>query len=353
MLAALTAASALSACLPPDPGPDGLYRGMQADITPVVTPQGGGVRWGDAPVIDPNYGGTIYPGTGGARPDPRPAATNGLQPLRYWLADPADGRTDRPAIVWIHGGGFAAGLGAMYPLAAGTGADYARRGYVSFSVEYRINTTLVGTKALCQWVQDNIDPNDPVWQARKDTCRDNQTAAQRDVLAFVRYLRANATTFGIDPDEIAVAGFSAGAVTASNVAFQWDDVGTTSYFTGDSVAALDSRPRAVIGASGCTPNWDSLGAPPPTVDVLDVPTSFIASRYDQAVDYSCSAASTQAARDAGIEAQLTSYCNEGYHAADLYEHHKPETDEQWTTFLVRRLGIYSGLTEPAPLPLCP
>ena len=92
--------------------------------------------------------------------------------------------------------------------------------------------------------------------------------------------------------------------------------------------------------------------PPTTVDSSDIPTSFIASRYDQAVDYTCSALTATAAADAGLVAELTSYCDEGLHAKDLYEEHKEATDEQWTTFLVRQLGIYSGTREPTEPEIC-
>lgn len=338
----------------PDPGPTGLYRGIQPDITPVVTPKGSGIEWGAAPVIDPNYGGVLYAGTPIAMNDPRPPAVNGNQPLRYWKADPNNGLTDRPAIIWLHGGGFAKGVGSMYGLAAGTGAEYAKRGYVSFSVEYRMDTTVMApsTTSLCQWVQDNVDPSNPVWVTRKDTCAANITAAQRDALAFVRYLRANAATFGIDANRIAVAGFSAGAVTASNAAFQWDDVGAVNYFTGDDLSAASSRPNAAIGASGCTFDFDSTDTAPDTIDAWDPPTSFIASRYDQAVNYQCSALTAQAAHDAGLVAELTSYCNEGTHADALYNAYKTATDEQWTTFLVRHLGIYTETREPTAPVIC-
>lgn len=339
----------------PDPGPTGLYRGIQPGITPVVTPKNAGVLWGGAPVIDPNYGGTIYEGTPIEMQDPRPAAVNGRQPLRYWKADPDNGLTDRPAIIWLHGGGFAKGIESMYGLANSAGKEYAQRGYVSFSLEYRMDTTVMAptTTSLCQWVQDNVDPEDPVWVDRKETCANNITAAQRDVLAFVRYLKANASTLGIDPGKIAVAGFSAGAVTASNAAFQWDDVGPVAYFPGDDKSPLDSRPNAAIGASGCTFNFDSPTGAPDTVDALDAPTSFIASELDPAVNYQCSVLSTQAARDAGLVAELTSYCGQAGHANNLYEQHKAETDEQWTTFLVRQLAIYSGTREPTAAPFCP
>ena len=107
------------------------------------------------------------PGDAGSAPA---LDAQGNEPLRLWLATPANTLTNRPAIVWLHGGGFAVGIDSMYGLANGTGKDYAKRGYVGFSVEYRTDTTLVANRgarppSLCQWVQDHEDPNDPVWVA--------------------------------------------------------------------------------------------------------------------------------------------------------------------------------------------
>ena len=58
------------------------------------------------------------------------------------------------------------------------------------------------------------------------------------------------------------------------------------------------------------------------------------------------------ARAGGLVAELTSYCGQNGHAQVLYEAHRPATDEQWTTFLVRELKIYSGIRPPSADPVC-
>src|SRR6478609_1100399 len=181
----------MASCAPPNPGPSGLYLGKQSSIHPVITPKNSPVTWGSAPVIDDSYGGTLYAGTGLEMQDPRPALLPGnKEPLRLWVANPNNGVTGRPAIIWLHGGGFAVGIDSMFGLAHGTGQEYAQRGYVGFSVEYRTDTTLIGSGArppsLCQWVQDHEDPTSQLWLARRDQCLRNITAAQRDALAAVR-----------------------------------------------------------------------------------------------------------------------------------------------------------------------
>jgi dienelactone hydrolase len=194
-------------------------------------------------------------------------------------------------------------------------------------------------------VQDNEDPNDPVWVQRRDQCQRNILAAQYDAQAAVRWIRQHAATYHIDPNRIAVGGFSAGAVTAANLAYRGDDVGSISYFGGDDRAVAASKVQAGFGASGCEYFPDSIGPG-------DAPTSWIHSEFDQAVPYSCVAQTVTPARAAGLVAELTSYCNSSLHAENLYRPNQVATDQQWTTFLARELRIYSKLRPPSADPLC-
>ncbi|HEY3724240.1 MAG TPA: alpha/beta hydrolase fold domain-containing protein [Acidimicrobiia bacterium] len=334
--------------VPPAPAPyiDAVY---SATVTPKAQP----VTWGAAPPIDASYGGTLYRGTSIETQDPRPALDPaGNEPLRLWVATPADTATHRPAIVWLHGGGFAVGIDSMYGLANGTGKAYAQRGYVGFSVEYRTDTTLVGTggssrpPSLCQWVQDNEDPSDPVWQQRYAQCSRNILAAQYDAQAAVRWIKVHAAAYGVDPAKIAVGGFSAGAVTAANLAYRSDDVGAVRYFPNDDLSIAGSKVQAGFGASGCEYLPESIGPG-------DLPVSFIHSKGDRAVPYSCVAQTVTAARAAGLVAELTSYCDSSLHAENLYAPNQAATDAQWTSFLARELKIYSGLRPPSQDPVCP
>ncbi len=154
----------------------------------------------------------------------------------------------------------------------------------------------------------------------------------------------------IDPNRLAVGGFSAGAVISYSTAYQWDQIGTTSYFPGDPHTKLGSRPQAAIGASGFLPTADGLA--PTTMASPDAPTSFIASRFDQAADYRSTALTTRTARSNGLTAELTSYCTEGLHAEKLYSAHQAATDLQWTTFLARELFLYGNEPAPTAEPIC-
>ena len=96
----------------------------------------------------------------------------------------------RPAIVWIHGGGWRAGSKSVISF-----GDFSRRGYVLVAVGYRLSDQ--------GWPSPIID-----------------------VKAAIRWLRANASTYGIDPNRIAVAGSSAGGHLS---AFLGASIGVTEF----------------------------------------------------------------------------------------------------------------------------
>lgn len=119
--------------------------------------------------------------------------------LRYDLYEPAGDTSERrPLIIWVHGGSFSAG-NENTPEIVDQANFFARKGYVNASISYRLSAT------GCT----RIDP----------VCLESIVDATEDAQAAVRYFRANAATFGIDPERIAIAGTSAGAITAMNVGF--------------------------------------------------------------------------------------------------------------------------------------
>ena len=109
-------------------------------------------------------------------------------------------RTNRPAILAIHGGAWRGGDKAW-------GEQFAEElcpfGYVVFSINYRVSSR----------------PN-ASWPAQIE-----------DVQKALRYIRANATRFRIDPDRIASLGMSAGGHLATMVALRDDPAGPTGRVT--------------------------------------------------------------------------------------------------------------------------
>jgi acetyl esterase/lipase len=127
--------------------------------------------------------------------------TGGERPLRLDVVKPkAPGARPRPLLVWIHGGAWGSGNkeGGVEGL-----LWFAQQGYVCATVEYRLS-------------------KEAPFPAQIHDCK-----------AAIRYLRANAARFGIDPQRIGVWGSSAGAHLA-----------------------------ALLGTSGDTDQLDGLGGTP-------------------------------------------------------------------------------------------
>jgi len=124
----------------------------------------------------------------------------GAEELKLDIFQPqGDTATKRPAVLYVHGGFFAPGLGNRKGNDARIVAfDLARRGYVVVSIDYRLYAGgLFDLNRLAVAIP----------------------AAMHDAETAVRYLRANAASLRIHTDAIAIGGYSAGAITALNTVF--------------------------------------------------------------------------------------------------------------------------------------
>lgn len=122
----------------------------------------------------------------------------------------------RPAIVLIHGGGWTSFDKSTM---RGMGTFLARSGFVAFSVDYRL---LHGTTNL--------------WPVQLD-----------DVQRAVRWIRANAAKYGVDPEHIGALGHSAGAQLASLLGME-----ATRDNSDPTLAKYSSTVQAVVDVSGPT-----------------------------------------------------------------------------------------------------
>lgn len=118
------------------------------------------------------------------------------------LADvyvPSGPDAQRPAVVLVHGGGFAFGVRQdMRAYAEGLAA----LGIVAATIDYRLSEG--------SWFPATaLDDPDLVIAAG---------LARDDAEAAVEWMQASAGRLGVDPRRIAVAGYSAGAITAVEVA---------------------------------------------------------------------------------------------------------------------------------------
>lgn len=164
------------------------------------------------------------------------------QHLQLNVARPKEGAGPFPAVICIHGGGFRAGTRESFN---GLCLQLAERGYVAVTVSYRLA---------------------PKYQF---------PAAVYDVKAAVRWMRANAEKYQIDPDRIGTTGGSAGGHLAQFL-------GVTSgvkKFEGDGGnAEYSSSVKCVVnfyGPSDFTKSYDA------SVDAKDVLPLFLGGNLEQ------------------------------------------------------------------------
>lgn len=123
-----------------------------------------------------------------------------------------------PAVLLIHGGGFVGGSRTDADIVA-AGRHLAEAGYVAVALDYRL-----------------VDPGrpGPVWPA-----------PLADVQRAARWVRAHATTYGVDPERLGAYGISAGAGLAAHLGVR--DARDT---PDRNLTALSSRARCVVALAG-------------------------------------------------------------------------------------------------------
>jgi acetyl esterase/lipase len=179
--------------------------------------------------------------------------------------------TQRPAIVWVHGGSFCCGDKTSGEI-VDEANNFAKRGYFNISINYRLESPgCSGTFSNC------VD-------AIKEATADAQTA--------VEWLRANASTYHVDPERIAIGGSSAGAITALNVA----------YSTSETPAA---RVRAAVSLSGAQLVTGTISAG-------DAPALDFHGTADPLVNYQWAVNTIDAAKAAGLDAYLITWDGAGH-----------------------------------------
>ncbi|MDB5072262.1 MAG: lipase/esterase [Candidatus Eremiobacteraeota bacterium] len=141
----------------------------------------------------------------------------GSRELRLHVVRPkSDSGTPKPAIVYVHGGGWFEGrkedglVGLVH---------FARRGYIGVAVEYRLS----GEQPFPAQVED--------------------------VKTAIRFLRANGARFDVDPNRLALWGNSAGGNVAALAALSGD---TDFVPAGASWQGVSSRVKALCDWNGPT-----------------------------------------------------------------------------------------------------
>jgi dienelactone hydrolase len=246
VLAALAIAALAAGCTLPRPPGDSPLRYRDQVFTGVATSTN--IQYGTAPDANGN-----------------PVA------LRLDLYAPSgDTRTDRPLLVWVHGGSFSGGDKAN-PLPVDVATTFAKHGYVVVSINYR----LLGSGCV----------------ANPSQCTVAALEAKHDAQAAIRWARLHSNFLGIDPTRIAVGGESAGGITAALVGMHSEDVGDS------GTPGEDSRVRGFVSISGGTPNG-VLASPDDALGLLFHGTA------DNVVPVSWSNATAANLLEAGVGAWL-------------------------------------------------
>ena len=153
------------------------------------------------------------------------------QHLQLDIARPKSGDGPFPAIVCIHGGGFRAGTRDGYD---GMCVTLAQKGYVAITVTYRLS---------------------PAYQF---------PAAVHDCKAAVRWLRANAAKYHVDPVRIGAMGGSAGG----HLALFLGVTAGVKEFEGEGNADQSSAVAAVVSYAGPSDFTKSYGKSVDAAEVL-------------------------------------------------------------------------------------
>lgn len=168
-----------------------------------------------------------FPGGVVATPQVEIANLDGYRPVRMDLYAPSRRAGPRPAVLWVHGGGWSRGDSRT----SGAYADWPRvlaslaaRGFVVASVDYRLS----GEAKFPAQIQD--------------------------VKAAIRHLRAHAAELGVDPSRIYLWGGSAGAHLAALAATSCGDpafapLPSTGRLERSEIAAL--KAKAAPAGSDC------------------------------------------------------------------------------------------------------
>lgn len=222
-----------------------------------------------------------------------------LRELQMDILEPTDiPAMNRPALLLLHGGAFNSGSRNNTELVQ-LANDIAKEGVVCFLADYRLE-----------------DENAPAPANLGISIARAAHAAFVDAKVALRHLRANAESYGIDPNRIAVLGESAGAFSALAAAVtdagDFSSDGTNFPVPVENNPAYDPKPNGVISLWGsAAPVIDDFDPfDPPVMVVHGVIDTQPATLFTEALRI------REAARDNDIPLEFYPMLTEGHRAWD-------------------------------------
>src|SRR3974390_1989732 len=130
---------------------------------------------------------------------PSPAPSEDCLFINVWKPTGAVSGAKLPVMFWIYGGGFTGGSSSM-PMTSGTG--FAKQGVILVAANYRVGR--FGFFAFPALSRE-----------RPDETKGNY--AYMDQIAALQWVKRNIATFGGDPNNVTIFGFSAGGVSVHSL----------------------------------------------------------------------------------------------------------------------------------------
>jgi dienelactone hydrolase len=213
----------------------------------------------------------------------------------------------RAVMIFAHGGGFTGGDKSEGPSAT-LAREYAKKGYVTASINYRLNGPSTGCTGA-----NGVTPE--CYAAAIDAVHDGQAA--------VRWFRVNAKDLAIDKKRIGIGGESAGAILACGVGVFEADPGSSGN------AGPSSAVQSVVSISGGLPGGLF-------VDSNSAPMILFASTGDPVVPYSWSVETRDALTNYNVTAKLTTFQSSVHVPFDEFG---AKIEKQSTKFVYKQLDL--------------
>ena len=198
-----------------------------------------------------------------------------------------DTSTNRPVIMWIHGGGFRTGSSRAQGYIVTYATDFAKRGYVCLSIDYRL--------------RDGADmpTQESELPAEQDAAHDANTA--------LAWIRANAGAYKVNTNWMFVAGGSAGGRIGCVLSYH--EGPDTNVCTSCTSAGPGGVPYTDWNRGGVIALGDLWGSPEPVMrwyvlDSQDVPTCIIHGTADTTIPYQNSIDLYQGLTNVGVTVEL-------------------------------------------------
>lgn len=209
-----------------------------------------------------------------------------------------DQEENRPAILWIHGGGFRVGNDKSQKYIVRMAMEFARRGYVCLSINYRVR-------------------HNP-----KDDKTGTMTQALEDVMTGLNWLKDNSKKLKVDRDQIIVGGGSAGGMIAVNLCFK------------------NERTKEKWDKNGVVGLVNLWGSPDDswkmsTIDSEDPPTIIVHGTEDQSVPFRNTERLAEELKQAGVKYEVVAIDGAGHTPAN----HMDEFNKEIANFLYELIDL--------------